>query len=117
VIGALAEFERAIIIERTSAGLKAAKARGVQLGRKPSLTPAQVKHARKLIKPAPAKAGGGENPRAVAPHARRQPLDALSQLRKGRRVAAALGVASNFYLRNPRPLIYVRRRKHGDAYA
>jgi len=31
----------------------------VQLGRKPSLTPAQVKHARKLI-------DGGENPRAVA---------------------------------------------------
>jgi DNA invertase Pin-like site-specific DNA recombinase len=59
VIGALAEFERAIIVERTSAGLKAAKARGVQLGRKPSLTPAQVKHARKLI-------DGGENPRAVA---------------------------------------------------
>ena len=59
VIGALAEFERAIIIERTSAGLKAAKARGVQLGRKPSLTPAQIKHARKLI-------DGGENPRAVA---------------------------------------------------
>jgi DNA invertase Pin-like site-specific DNA recombinase len=28
----LAEFERAIIIERTGAGLKAAKARGVQLG-------------------------------------------------------------------------------------
>ena len=49
---------RAIIIERTSAGLKAAKARGVQLGRKPSLTPAQVKHARKLI-------DGAENLRAV----------------------------------------------------
>jgi DNA invertase Pin-like site-specific DNA recombinase len=39
--------------------LKAAKARGVQLGRKPALTPAQVKHARKLI-------DGGEDPRAVA---------------------------------------------------
>jgi len=59
VIGALAEFERAIMIERTSAGLKAAKARGVHLGRKPSLTPAQVKHARKLI-------DGGEDPRSVA---------------------------------------------------
>jgi DNA invertase Pin-like site-specific DNA recombinase len=59
VIGALAEFERGLIIERTSAGLKAAKARGVQLGRKPSLTPAQIKHARKLI-------DGGEDPRSVA---------------------------------------------------
>jgi len=38
VIGALAEFERALIIERTSAGLKAAKARG----RKPSLTAVQA---------------------------------------------------------------------------
>ena len=47
------------IVERTSAGLKAAKARGVQLGRKPSMTPAQAKHARKLI-------DGGENPRTVA---------------------------------------------------
>ena len=46
VIGALAEFERAIIVERTGAGLKAAKARGVQLGRKPSMTPAQAKRAR-----------------------------------------------------------------------
>ena len=59
VIGALAEFERAVIVERTSAGLKAAKARGVQLGRKPSMTAAQAKHARKLI-------DGGENPRTVA---------------------------------------------------
>jgi DNA invertase Pin-like site-specific DNA recombinase len=39
--------------------LKAAKARGVQLGRKPSMTAAQAKHARKLI-------DGGENPRTVA---------------------------------------------------
>lgn len=30
------------------------------------MMPAQTKHARKLIKPAPAKAGGGENPRTVA---------------------------------------------------
>jgi DNA invertase Pin-like site-specific DNA recombinase len=59
VIGALAEFERSIIVERTSAGLKAAKARGVQLGRRRSMTPAQAKHARKLI-------DGGENPRTVA---------------------------------------------------
>jgi DNA invertase Pin-like site-specific DNA recombinase len=59
VIGALAEFERAILHERTSAGLKAAKARGVKLGRKPSITPAQAKHARQLIE-------SGENPRSVA---------------------------------------------------
>jgi DNA invertase Pin-like site-specific DNA recombinase len=39
--------------------LKAAKARGVQLGRKPAMTSAQVKHARKLI-------DGGENRRTIA---------------------------------------------------
>jgi DNA invertase Pin-like site-specific DNA recombinase len=59
VIGALAEFERAIIIERTSAGLKAAKARGVQLGRKPALTAAQAMHARRSI-------DSGEDLRGVA---------------------------------------------------
>ncbi len=56
VIGALAEFQRTLIVERTSAGLKAAKARGAfQLRRKPSMTAAQAKHARKLI-------DGGEPP-------------------------------------------------------
>jgi DNA invertase Pin-like site-specific DNA recombinase len=59
MMGALAEFERALIVERTRAGLRAAKRRGVKLGRKPSLTPGQVTHARRLI-------DGGESPRTVA---------------------------------------------------
>jgi putative DNA-invertase from lambdoid prophage Rac len=37
VLMAVAEFERSIIQERVNAGLKAAKARGVRLGRKPTL--------------------------------------------------------------------------------
>ena len=41
VLMAVAEFERGIIKERVNAGLKAARARGVQLGRRPTL----VKHA------------------------------------------------------------------------
>lgn len=49
MMGALAEFERALISERTQAGLRAAKARGERLGRRPALTPAQVAHARQLI--------------------------------------------------------------------
>jgi DNA invertase Pin-like site-specific DNA recombinase len=49
MIAALAEFERALITERTRAGIKAAKRRGVRLGRKPALSPEQVAHARKLI--------------------------------------------------------------------
>lgn len=49
MMGALAEFERALTIERTRAGMKAAKARGVDVGRKPALTPAQISHARQLV--------------------------------------------------------------------
>ena len=59
MMGALAEFERALIIERTRAGMKAAKARGIEVGRKRALTPAQVSHARQLI-------DQGESPSAVA---------------------------------------------------
>ena len=49
LMGALAEFERALIVERTTAGLKAAKGRGVHIGRHKSLTAAQVDHARLLL--------------------------------------------------------------------
>jgi DNA invertase Pin-like site-specific DNA recombinase len=59
MMAALAEFERSLIVERTKAGLKAAKRRGVKVGRKPSLTAAQVAHARQLI-------DDGESPRTVA---------------------------------------------------
>ena len=49
LLGALAEFERSLITERTRAGLAAAKRRGVKLGRKRSLSPDQVKLARRLM--------------------------------------------------------------------
>lgn len=48
IFGALAEFERNLIRERTHAGLAAARARGRQGGRKPKLKPAQVKTLRKM---------------------------------------------------------------------
>jgi DNA invertase Pin-like site-specific DNA recombinase len=38
-----------LISERTRAGVKAAKGRGVKFGRKPKLTRQQIDHARKLI--------------------------------------------------------------------
>ena len=41
--------ERALIVERTQAGLKAAKERGAKLGRKPALSEDQRKHARELL--------------------------------------------------------------------
>jgi DNA invertase Pin-like site-specific DNA recombinase len=49
MIGVLAELERSLISERTHAGVKAAKNRGVKFGRKPKLTRQQIAHARKLI--------------------------------------------------------------------
>ncbi|MDI6029309.1 recombinase family protein [Corticibacterium sp. UT-5YL-CI-8] len=49
IFAGMAEFERALIVERTSAGRIAAKARGVRFGPSPALTPEQIAHARQLI--------------------------------------------------------------------
>ena len=48
VFAGIAEFERALIIDRTRSGRNAAKARGVKFGPRPTLTPAQIDHARQL---------------------------------------------------------------------
>ena len=48
MIGVLAELERSLISERIRAGAAAAKARGVKFGRKPTMTPQQIAHARRL---------------------------------------------------------------------
>lgn len=48
VMGAIAEFERDLIRERTRAGVKAAVERGVKFGQDPKLKPAQIKAAQKL---------------------------------------------------------------------
>jgi DNA invertase Pin-like site-specific DNA recombinase len=48
LLGALDEFQRELIVEGTNEGLAAARARGRVGGRKPSLTPGQIDHARKL---------------------------------------------------------------------
>jgi DNA invertase Pin-like site-specific DNA recombinase len=59
MIGVLAELERSLITERTHAGVKAARARGVKFGRKPKLTAQKLQQARKLI-------AAGERPEDVA---------------------------------------------------
>jgi DNA invertase Pin-like site-specific DNA recombinase len=59
IAAVFADFERSLITERTRAGIDAARRRGVKMGRKPTLTPAQIAHARRLI-------DDGESPRAVA---------------------------------------------------
>lgn len=48
IFGALAEFEREMIRERTRAGLKAAKSRGRKLGRPAALTESQIRMARSM---------------------------------------------------------------------
>jgi len=50
VFGALAEFERSLIRERTQAGLAAARARGRAGGRKPKLDAKQIRQIKVLLR-------------------------------------------------------------------
>jgi DNA invertase Pin-like site-specific DNA recombinase len=59
IFGALAEFERSLIRERTNAGLKAARARGRKGGRPKSMTAEDVQAAETLL-------NGNVGPTAVA---------------------------------------------------
>jgi DNA invertase Pin-like site-specific DNA recombinase len=49
VFAGMADFERSLIVERTSAGRVAAKARGVRFGPTPTLDAKRIVHARQLI--------------------------------------------------------------------
>ena len=49
LFGALAQFERDLIVERTQAGLKAAATRGRKGGRKPVVTPKKLEQAKAHI--------------------------------------------------------------------
>ncbi len=46
ILGGLAEFERELIRARTSEGRLRAKAKGIRMGRRPKLTPFQMREAR-----------------------------------------------------------------------
>ena len=59
VLGGLAEFQRELIVSNTTEGRARAKAAGVKLGRKPTLTPHQKKEAIK-------RRDKGESPAAIA---------------------------------------------------
>ncbi|WP_231869483.1 recombinase family protein [Acetobacter malorum] len=48
-IAVISEFERNVIAERTKAGLEAARARGIKLGRKRALTKEQALHINKAL--------------------------------------------------------------------
>lgn len=60
MMAALAEFERSVIVERTKAGMSAAKRRGKRLGRPTKLTDEHLDHARALL------ASGEHTRRSVA---------------------------------------------------
>ncbi|CAM5182275.1 DNA-invertase OS=Castellaniella defragrans (strain DSM / CCUG 39792 / 65Phen) OX=1437824 GN=BN940_12881 PE=3 SV=1 [Castellaniella denitrificans] len=62
MMAALAEFERALISERTRAGMAAARARGKRIGRPPSLTPRQRLGGQGAARSGPA---GGPGRRSV----------------------------------------------------
>lgn len=46
IFGAISEFERCLISERSAAGVAAARAKGRHLGRRPALTPNQIEAVR-----------------------------------------------------------------------
>lgn len=48
LMSVFSDFERNLIVERTRAGLAAAKARGVRLGRQSTITKQQIREAQKL---------------------------------------------------------------------
>lgn len=61
MFGALAEFERALMMERVAAGVEAAKAKGKTGGRPKSLTPDQIRMARDLVNAGHSKSAVAEN--------------------------------------------------------
>jgi DNA invertase Pin-like site-specific DNA recombinase len=60
VMGAFAEFERALILERQREGIAAARKHGVYTGRKPALTAERVAEVRR-------RAAAGEKKATLAP--------------------------------------------------
>ncbi len=49
VMGALAEFERSLISERTKAGMDSARSRGVHVGRPRAMSKERTDHAKRLV--------------------------------------------------------------------
>jgi len=85
IIGAVAEFEHALMAERTRDGLAAARARGRTGGQKPKLTPRQAKIAQEMFD-------------ELAPD--------------GRRVCTVQQIADEFGV--SRPTIYRHLQRHAD---
>ena len=67
IINAFGELERALIAERTKAGIAAARRRGVRIGRPPKLNDDQIAHARMLLCAHPEKLKAVANSLHVSP--------------------------------------------------
>ena len=67
VFAGMAEFERALIHQRTSSGRVAARMRGVRFGRPPKLTPEQIALGRRLVDEGTFGPGGREGDPEVPP--------------------------------------------------
>lgn len=75
VLGGLAEYERHLILARTSEGRTRAQQRGVRFGRKPKLTVHQQQEAL-------ARRSAGEALVDICPQLRREPLDYIQARRR-----------------------------------
>ena len=93
ILGAIAEFEHALMSERTLDGLAAARARGRTGGQQPKLGPRQVELARHLYDETGDGRQAQTHRRADRRRVRRQPTDDLSTPHEDNRVTAAGGLA------------------------
>ncbi|CAN1721055.1 e14 prophage; site-specific DNA recombinase [Hyphomicrobium sp. 1Nfss2.1] len=77
IMGAIAEFERSLISERTRAGMAAAKARGQHLGREQKITDAELEWAKRTLEL------GRMSPWEIARMLRVAPITLSRSLRRG----------------------------------
>lgn len=75
MLGAMAEFERGLVQERTRDGMAAAKARGVQLGKPLFFTPARREELKRRL-------GRGETVRQITASWQKSPQIVYSRIRK-----------------------------------
>jgi len=87
LFAALAEFERGLLVERTKAGMAAARRRGRHLGRPPTLSGVQIEHAREQIARSEATVAG------MAAVLRVDPSTLRRALRRSRSVPENRGLA------------------------